>query len=61
MIISGEFIRRSLYVDAQKYYTLQFKKGLITDGMFRYIRSPKYLGEMMIYSSYALLANVWNV
>lgn len=28
------------------------------DGMYRYIRSPNYLGEVMIYSSYALLANV---
>ena len=45
--------------DAQKYYTLQYKKGLITDGMFKYIRSPNYLGEVMIYSSYALLANVF--
>ena len=44
--------------DAQKYYTLQHKKQLITDGMYRYIRSPNYLGEVMIYSSYALLANV---
>ncbi|KAM7458264.1 hypothetical protein BLSTO_00974 [Blastocystis sp. subtype 1] len=45
--------------DAQKYYTLQHKKQLITDGMYRYIRSPNYLGEVMIYSSYALLANHW--
>ena len=48
----------AIHVDAQKYYTLQNKKQLITDGMFRYIRSPNYLGEVMIYSSYALLANV---
>ena len=45
--------------DAQKYYTLQYKKGLITDGMYKYIRSPNYLGEVMIYSSYALVANHW--
>ena len=44
--------------DAQKYYTLQYKKGLIMDGMYKYIRSPNYLGEVLIYSSYALLSNV---
>ncbi|CBK22477.2 uncharacterized protein [Blastocystis hominis] len=45
--------------DAQKYYTLQYKKGLIMDGMYKYIRSPNYLGEVLIYSSYALLSNHW--
>lgn len=53
--------RNSLfYQDAQKYYTLQYKKGLIMDGMYKYIRSPNYLGEILIYSSYALLSNVLN-
>lgn len=28
------------------------------DGMYKYIRSPNYLGEVLIYSSYALLSNV---
>ena len=28
------------------------------DGMYRYIRSPNYLGEVMIYASYAIVANV---
>ncbi len=45
--------------DAQKYFTLKYKKGLITTGMFRYIRHPNYLGEMMIYSSYAIVAWHW--
>jgi protein-S-isoprenylcysteine O-methyltransferase Ste14 len=44
--------------DAQKFYTLRLRRGLITDGMFKYIRHPNYLGEMMIYSSFALL--VWH-
>jgi protein-S-isoprenylcysteine O-methyltransferase Ste14 len=44
--------------DAQKYFTLREKKGLITDGMFRYVRHPNYLGEMMIYGSFALM--VWH-
>lgn len=51
-------MKYSCYIDAQKYYTLQYKKGLIMDGMYKYIRSPNYLGEVMIYSSYAILANV---
>ena len=44
--------------DAQKYFTLRIQRGLITDGMFRYIRHPNYLGEMMIYLSFALM--VWH-
>ena len=44
--------------DAQKYFTLRVKPGLITDGMYRFIRHPNYLGEMMIYGSFALM--VWH-
>lgn len=44
--------------DAQKFFTLRVQRGLITDGMFRYIRHPNYTGEMMIYLGFALL--VWN-
>ncbi len=44
--------------DAQKFFTLRLKPGLITDGMHRYIRHPNYLGEMMIYGAFALL--VWH-
>lgn len=44
--------------DAQKYFTLRVQKGLITDGVHRYIRHPNYLGEMMIYGSFALM--VWH-
>ena len=49
-----------IQLDAQKYYVLQIQKGLITNGMFAYVRHPNYLGEMMIYLSFALLANVLN-
>src|ERR1700739_4236565 len=28
--------------DAQKYFTLRIKRGLITDGMYRFIRHPDY-------------------
>ena len=45
--------------DAQKYFTLRLRRGLITDGVHRYIRHPNYLGEMMIYASFALLAWHW--
>ena len=44
--------------DAQKYYTLRYQKGLITTGLHRYIRHPNYLGEMLIYASFALM--VWH-
>jgi protein-S-isoprenylcysteine O-methyltransferase Ste14 len=44
--------------DAQKYFTLRLQAGLITDGMHRYIRHPNYLGEMLIYASFALM--VWH-
>ncbi len=41
--------------DAQKYFTLRHRRVLITDGMFRYIRHPNYLGEMILYGSFAAL------
>lgn len=44
--------------DAQKFFTLKVQRGLITTGMFRRIRHPNYLGEIMIYGSYALV--VWH-
>jgi protein-S-isoprenylcysteine O-methyltransferase Ste14 len=47
--------------DAQKYFTLRVKHGLITDGMYRYIRHPNYLGEMLIYGSFALMIWYWFV
>ena len=45
--------------DAQKYFTLRLRRGLITDGMFRFIRHPNYLGEIMIYGSLALMTWHW--
>jgi protein-S-isoprenylcysteine O-methyltransferase Ste14 len=45
--------------DAQKYYTLRERHGLITDGFFARIRHPNYLGEMMLYASFALLVGHW--
>jgi protein-S-isoprenylcysteine O-methyltransferase Ste14 len=48
--------------DGQKYFTLREKKGLICDGFFKYTRNPNYLGEIMIYASFATMCGsmvVW--
>lgn len=45
--------------DAQRHFTLRVRSGLMTDGLFRYVRRPNYLGEMMVYGSYALLVRHW--
>lgn len=45
--------------DAQKFYTLRLQRGLITDGVHAWVRHPNYLGEMMIYASFGLLAWHW--
>ena len=41
--------------DGQKYFTLREKKGLMNDGYMKWSRNPNYVGEMMIYGSFALL------
>ena len=45
--------------DCQKNFTLKYRHGLITEGMFTYVRHPNYLGEMMLYASFALLVQHW--
>lgn len=45
--------------DAQKHFTLRARPGLIADGLFSRTRHPNYLGEMMIYASYALIVRHW--
>ncbi len=42
--------------DAQKFFTLKARRGLITDGFFARVRHPNYLGEMMLYGAFALLS-----
>jgi steroid 5-alpha reductase family enzyme len=45
--------------DAQKYFTLKYQPGLITEGFFERCRNTNYLGEILIYSSFAMLAQHW--
>jgi steroid 5-alpha reductase family enzyme len=45
--------------DAQKYYTLKYKTGLITEGFFARCRNTNYLGELMIYCGFAMLSMSW--
>jgi protein-S-isoprenylcysteine O-methyltransferase Ste14 len=45
--------------DAQKYFTLKYQPGLITDGFFARCRNTNYLGELFIYGSFALLSLHW--
>ncbi|KAG5477548.1 hypothetical protein CUR178_05253 [Leishmania enriettii] len=42
--------------DGQKYFVLRERKGLITDGFFARTRNPNYLGEVMIYGSFAFVS-----
>jgi len=45
--------------DAHKHYILSIRKGLITTGLFSRTRNPNYLGEMLIYTGFAILAQHW--
>lgn len=45
--------------DAQKFFVLRARRGLITDGFFARSRNPNYLGEMMLYASFAVVAGHW--
>ena len=42
--------------DAQKYFSLKLKKDLIKEGFFRNVRNTNYLGEILIYLSFAILS-----
>ncbi len=48
-----------LGADAQKHFQLEAGPRLLTGGMFARTRNPNYLGEMMLYGSYALLTRHW--
>lgn len=51
MFVFGTFMM--VVSDAQKFFTLQNKPGLISEGMFKITRNPNYFGELMIYFSFA--------
>ena len=55
--IAGVFLHFAS--DAQKYYTLKYKTGLITEGFFAKCRNPNYLGEVLIYLAFAMLSQHW--
>ena len=42
--------------DAQKYFVLKERKGLITDGFFSSTRNPNYFGEFVTYLGWGALA-----
>ena len=44
--------------DCQKRFTLRYRPGLITEGLFSRIRHPNYLGEMMVYAGFALIVGL---
>jgi steroid 5-alpha reductase family enzyme len=57
LYITGIFFH---YVsDAQKFYILRERKGLIDDGLFTTTRNPNYLGEILIYVSFAIMSTHW--
>ncbi|MBT9311186.1 DUF1295 domain-containing protein [Leptothoe kymatousa] len=41
--------------DAQKHFTLKYRRGLITEGFFARCRNTNYLGEILIYLGFAIL------
>jgi steroid 5-alpha reductase family enzyme len=43
--------------DAQKFIQLKYKKGLVNDGFFALTRNPNYLGEVLIYGGFGVMAN----
>ncbi|MEB3342253.1 DUF1295 domain-containing protein [Okeania sp.] len=55
--IFGIFLHYSS--DAQKYYTLKYKSGLITEGFFARCRNTNYLGEIFVYIPFAMLTQHW--
>jgi hypothetical protein len=45
--------------DAQKHFVLKVQPGLIEDGFFARCRNTNYLGEVLIYLSFAMVAMHW--
>jgi len=51
----------TMITDVQKHLVLREKKGLITHGMMGWSRNLNYLGEIMLYSSFAVMCQRWEV
>jgi protein-S-isoprenylcysteine O-methyltransferase Ste14 len=46
--------------DMQKHLSLELRPGtLITEGLWGIVRNPNYLGELLIYLGFGLLALHW--
>lgn len=46
--------------DMQKHLSLQLRPGsLITDGLWSRVRNPNYLGELLIYCGFGMVAYHW--
>lgn len=41
--------------DLQKFYCIKYKPGLVNSGFFKITRNPNYLGEILIYNSFAII------
>ena len=50
-----------IVTDAQKYFQLRERRGLINDSMFAWSRNMNYFGEMMLYGSFAVICQLWEV
>lgn len=50
-----------MLTDAQKYLVLREKRGLITHCMMGWSRNLNYLGEMMLYGSFGVMCQRWEV
>jgi protein-S-isoprenylcysteine O-methyltransferase Ste14 len=58
LVLLGVFLH---YVsDAQKFFTMQLRKGLIVDGLFRRTRNPNYLGEVLTYAGFVIVSWHWE-
>lgn len=55
----GQFLM--IGADAQKYFVLQVRKGLLDYGFFERTRNPNYLGEILIYLAFGIVAQSWAV
>jgi protein-S-isoprenylcysteine O-methyltransferase Ste14 len=59
IIIFAVGLTLMLGADAQKHAALAARPGLITTGFYARMRHPNYLGEMLIYGSFALMVRHW--